>query len=79
MELNPQFELNKYGIDITDIKTEAEQLIKQSNEAKKVRGCLLLKLPAVGLNKLKPDLFPKCYLVNCGLKANYVFCLQTPI
>jgi len=32
--LKPQFELNKYGIGIEDIKTETEQLIKQGNEAK---------------------------------------------
>jgi len=34
MELKPQFEFDKYGIGVEDIKTAAEQLIKLGNEAK---------------------------------------------
>ena len=33
MELKPQFEFDKYGIGVADIQAEAEQLIKQGNEA----------------------------------------------
>ena len=32
--INPALEFDKYGIGIEDIKTEAEQLLRQSNEAK---------------------------------------------
>ena len=33
MELKTNFDFEKYGIGIEDIKTEAEQLIKLGNEA----------------------------------------------
>lgn len=33
MELKTNFEFDKYGIGVEDIKTEAEQLLKQGNEA----------------------------------------------
>ena len=32
MELKTNFEFDKYGIGVEDIKTEAEQLLKQGNE-----------------------------------------------
>ena len=38
MELNTDFEFEKFGIGVDDIKTEAEQLIKQSNKAKESKG-----------------------------------------
>ena len=38
MELKTNFDFDKYGIGVGDIKTEAEQLLKQSNEAKESKG-----------------------------------------
>jgi len=41
--INPTFELDKYGIGIEDIKSEAEQLLKQGNEAKESKGLFTVK------------------------------------
>ena len=41
--INPIFELDKYGIGIEDIKSEAEQLLKQGNEAKESKGLFTVK------------------------------------
>lgn len=38
MELNTQFDFEKFGIGVEDIKTEVEQLIRQGNEAKESKG-----------------------------------------
>ena len=45
MELNPEYNFEQFGIGIEDIKTEAEQVIKQGNEAKKSKG-LFTVMPA---------------------------------
>ena len=41
--INPAFEFDKYGIGIEDIKIEAEQLLKQGNEAKESKGLFTVK------------------------------------
>ena len=41
--ITPAFEFDKYGIGVEDIKTEAEQLLKQGNEAKYILELYLLK------------------------------------
>ena len=41
--INPAFEFDKYGIGVEDIKTEAEQLLTQGNEAKESKGLFTVK------------------------------------
>jgi len=41
--INPAFEFDKYGIGIEDIKSEAEQLLRQGNEAKESKGLFTVK------------------------------------
>ena len=41
--ITPAFEFDKYGIGVEDIKTEAEQLLKQGNEAKESKGLFTVK------------------------------------
>lgn len=43
MDLKTNFEFDKYGIGVEDIKTEAEQLLKQGNEAKESKGLFIVK------------------------------------
>lgn len=43
MDLKANFEFEKYGIGVEDITTEAEQLIKQGNEAKESKGLFTVK------------------------------------
>ena len=43
MELKTNFEFDKYGIGVEEIKTEAEQLLKQGNEAKESKGLFIVK------------------------------------
>ena len=43
MELKTNFEYDKYGIGVEDIKTEVEQLIMQGNEAKESIGLFIVK------------------------------------
>ena len=42
-KLKPQFDFEKLGIDIDDIKDEAEKLIRQNNEAKESKGLFTVK------------------------------------
>lgn len=59
MELNPQFELKKYGIDITDIKTETEQLIKKGNEAQECKGLFTVKTASRWIEQAKTRPIPQ--------------------
>lgn len=43
MELKPQFDLETFGIGVNDIKTEAEQLLKEDTEAKESKGLFTVK------------------------------------
>ena len=42
-KLKPQFDFEKLGIDIDDIKDEAEKLIRQNTEAKESKGLFTVK------------------------------------
>jgi hypothetical protein len=42
-QLNTKFEFDKFGIGVEDIKTEAEQLLRHSNEAKESKGLFTVK------------------------------------
>jgi len=59
MELNTSFEFDKYGIGIEDIKTEAEQLIKQCNEAKESKGLFIVKTASRWIEQAKNRPIPK--------------------
>jgi len=59
MELKPHFEFDKYGIGVEDIKTEAEQLIKQSNEAKESKGLFTVKTASRWIEQAKTRPIPK--------------------
>lgn len=41
--LNPNFDFEKFNIGVNEIKTEADQLIKQGNEAKESKGLFTVK------------------------------------
>ncbi len=43
MEVETNFDFDKYGIGVEDIKTEAEQLLKQGSEAKESKGLFIVK------------------------------------
>ncbi len=59
MELKTNFEFNKYGIGVEDIKTEAEQLLKQSNEAKESKGLFTVKSASRWIEQAKTRPIPK--------------------
>lgn len=58
-ELNPQFEFDKYGIGVEDIKTEEEQLLKQGNEAKESKGLFIVKTANRWIEHAKTRPIPK--------------------
>jgi len=55
----PQFEFDKYGIGIDDIKTEADQLLKQGNEAKENKGLFTVKTASRWIEQAKTRPIPK--------------------
>lgn len=57
--LNPVFELNKYNIGVEDIKSEAEQLTKQGNEAKESKGLFTVKTASRWIEQAKTRPIPK--------------------
>jgi len=59
MELKTNFEFDKYGIGVEDIKTEAEQLLKQSNEAKESKGLFTVKTASRWIEQAKTRPIPK--------------------
>jgi RecA-family ATPase len=63
MELKTNFDFDKYhigdSIGVDDIKTETEQLIKQSNEAKENKGLLTLKTANRWMQQAKTRPIPK--------------------
>ena len=59
MELKPQFEFNKYGIGVEDIQAEAEQLIKQGDEAKENKGLFTVKTASRWIEQAKTRPIPK--------------------
>ena len=59
MELNTNFEFDKYSIGVEDIKTEAVQLLKQSNEAKESKGLFTVKTASRWIEQAKTRPIPK--------------------
>jgi hypothetical protein len=59
MELKPNFEFDKYGIGVEDIKTEAEQLLKQGKEANESKGLFTVKTASRWIEQAKTRPVPK--------------------
>ncbi len=59
MELNTNFDFDKYGIGVEDIKTEAELLIKKGNEAKESKGLFTVKTASRWIEQAKTRPIPK--------------------
>lgn len=57
--LKPDFDFEKFGIGVEDIKTEAEQLIKQGNEAKESKGLFTVKTASRWIEQAKTRPIPK--------------------
>jgi RecA-family ATPase len=57
--ITPAFEFDKYNIGVEDIKTEAEQLLKQSNEAKESKGLFTVKTASRWIEQAKTRPIPK--------------------
>ncbi|MEI6489710.1 MAG: AAA family ATPase [Bacteroidota bacterium] len=57
--ITPAFEFDKYGIGVEDIKTEAEQLLKQGNEAKECKGLFTVKTATRWIDQAKTRPIPQ--------------------
>ena len=57
--INPAFEFDKYSIGVEDITNEAEQLIKQGNEAKESKGLFTVKTASRWIEQAKTRPIPK--------------------
>jgi RecA-family ATPase len=57
--ITPVFELDKYNIGVEDIKTEAEQLLKQGNEAKESKGLFTVKTASRWIEQAKTRPIPQ--------------------
>lgn len=57
--ITPAFEFDKYNIGVEDIKNEAEQLIKQSNEAKESKGLFTVKTASRWIEQAKTRPIPQ--------------------
>lgn len=57
--ITPAFEFHKYGIGVEDIKTEAEQLLKQGNEAKESKGLFTVKTASRWIEQAKTRPIPQ--------------------
>ena len=57
--ITPVFEFDKHGIGVDDIKSEAEQLIKQGNEAKESKGLFTVKTASRWIEQAKTRPIPK--------------------
>ncbi|MBM3454789.1 MAG: LuxR family transcriptional regulator [Bacteroidetes bacterium] len=55
----PVFEFDKHGIGVEDIKTEAEQLLKQGNEAKESKGLFTVKTASRWIEQAKTRPIPQ--------------------
>lgn len=58
-EFKPGFDFEKFGIGVDDIKTEAEQLIKQGNEASECKGLFLVRTANRWIEEAKVRPIPK--------------------
>jgi len=57
--ITPVFEFDKHGIGVEDIKSEAEQLIKQGNEAKESKGLFTVKTASRWIEQAKTRPIPQ--------------------
>ena len=57
--ITPAFEFDKYSIGVEDIKTEAEQLLKQGNEAKESKGLFTVKTASRWIEQAKTRPIPQ--------------------
>jgi archaellum biogenesis ATPase FlaH len=57
--LKPDFEFEKFGIGLEEIKTEAELLIKQGNEAKESKGLFTVKTASRWIEQAKTRPIPQ--------------------
>ena len=57
--ITPAFEFDKYGIVVEDIITEAEQLLKQGNEAKESKGLFTVKTASRWIEQAKTRPIPQ--------------------
>lgn len=57
--IKPTFNLEQYNIGIEDIQTEAEQLLKQGNEAKESKGLFTVKTASRWIEQAKTRPIPK--------------------
>ena len=57
--ITPAFEFDKYNIGVEDIKTEAEQLLKQGNEAKESKGLFTVKTASRWIEQAKTRPIPQ--------------------
>lgn len=57
--VTPAFEFDKYSIGVDDIKTEAEQLLKQGIEAKESKGLFTVKTASRWIEQAKTRPIPK--------------------
>ena len=55
----PAFDFDKYNIGVEDVKTEAEQLLKQGNEAKESKGLFTVKTASRWIEQAKTRPIPK--------------------
>ncbi|MCC7401392.1 MAG: AAA family ATPase [Chitinophagaceae bacterium] len=58
-KVTPNFEFDKYGIGVEEIKTEVEQLLKQGNEAKESKGLFTVKTASRWIEQAKTRPIPK--------------------
>ena len=59
MELKSQFEFEKFSIGVEDIITEAENLLKQGNEAKESKGLFTVKPASQWIEQAKTRPIPE--------------------
>ncbi len=58
-DVKPIFDFDKYSIGVTDIITEAEQLIRQGNDAKESKGLFTVKTGNRWIEQAKTRPIPK--------------------
>src|ERR1035437_2282196 len=57
--MKPQFEFEKFGIGVNEINNEAEQVIKQGNEAKESKGLFTVKTASRWIEQAKTRPVPQ--------------------
>jgi archaellum biogenesis ATPase FlaH len=57
--INPAFDFDKFSIGVDDIQTEAEQLLKQGNEAKESKGLFTVKTASRWIEQAKTRPIPQ--------------------